>query len=58
MRNRLIATTTTIQNNNQPKNENKQIDVGEVHAQSTGQILIVPISAGHRVEVHESRTNK
>jgi hypothetical protein len=32
--------------NQQAQNENEQVDVGQVHRQSSGQILVVAVAAG------------
>ena len=36
----------TVESNQQAQNENEQVDVGQVHRQSSGQILIVAVAAG------------
>jgi hypothetical protein len=35
-----------VESNQQAQNENEQVDVGQVHRQSSGQILIVAVAAG------------
>ena len=53
-----IAATTALKCNHKTKNKNKQVDVCEIHAQSTSQVLIIPVSARHRVKVHEGHSHE
>ena len=50
---RSVATTATVEHDDQAQDEDEQVDVGEVHAQGTCEVLVIAVGAGHRIEVDE-----
>ncbi len=47
-----------VDSNQQAENENEQVDVGQVHRQSSGQILVVAVAAGQNVKIYNSSAGK
>ena len=53
-----VAAATTVEGDHQAQHKDEQIDVGEVHAQGAGQVLVVAVGAGHGVKVDEGGSHK
>jgi len=52
---RLIS---TVESNQQTKNKNKQVDIGQIHRQRNREILIIGIGTGQDIKINNRSPSK